>query len=221
MKTSLSDSAVRSALGTLVEAAASFARRYPGETGRRQPVHVVYGGAHLFHASLAKRLGELALKTLGEYGPDAFTFARAAGLPGNELLPKSGKQESALEKRFARFPEKLRQKIEPLGWPSPYTAASLKNFSASRSRIFALILKMATGIAPMRKRTTMRSLPRKNSRAGLARDRFRPSSAFASSRFRRSYAAARSARSIFSSARCAKRLAGGCLKISSSRCPRS
>ena len=109
MKTSLSDSAVRSALGTLVDASASFARRYPGETGRRQPVHVVYGGAHLFHAGLARRLGELAMKTMGEYAPDAYTFARAAGLPGNELLTKSGKQATTLEKRFAKFPEKLRQ----------------------------------------------------------------------------------------------------------------
>jgi citrate lyase beta subunit len=109
MKTSLSDSAVRNALGALVGASASFARRYPGETGRRQPVHVVYGGAHLFHAGLAKRLGELALKTMGEYGPDAFTFARAAGLPGHGALPKSGKQATAAEKRFAKYPGKLRK----------------------------------------------------------------------------------------------------------------
>jgi hypothetical protein len=109
MKTSLSDSAIRNAVGTLMEASASFARRYPGETGRRQPVHVVYGGAHLFHAGLAKRLGELALKTMDEYAPDAFTFARAAGLPGCEALPRSSKQASAAEKRFAKFPEKFRQ----------------------------------------------------------------------------------------------------------------
>ena len=108
MKTSLSDSAIRTALGTLMEASASFARRYPGETGRRQPVHTVYGGAHLFHSGLAKRLGEVALKTVGEYAPDAFTFAHAAGLPGSEALPKPGKWATALQKRFAKFPEKLR-----------------------------------------------------------------------------------------------------------------
>ena len=96
MKTSLSDSAIRAALGALDAASASFARRYPGETGRRQPVHTVYGGAHLFHAGLAKRLGELALKALAEYAPDAFTFARAAGLPGAETLPKSGKQACSI-----------------------------------------------------------------------------------------------------------------------------
>jgi citrate lyase beta subunit len=108
MKTSLSDSALRSALGTLEEANVSFARRYPGETGRRQPVHSVYGGAHLFHAGMAMKLGDIALATVEEYAPDAFTFARVVGLPGAETLPKSGKQAAA-EKRFAKSPEKLRQ----------------------------------------------------------------------------------------------------------------
>jgi citrate lyase beta subunit len=109
MNISLSDSEIRTALGGLDQASTSFARRYPGETGRRQPVHTVYGGAHLFRAGLARKLGELALATLGEYAPDAFTLARAAGLPGADALPKSGKQATATEKRFAKFPEKLRQ----------------------------------------------------------------------------------------------------------------
>src|SRR5712671_2548027 len=113
MKTSFSDSTIRAALGNLVEASAAFARRYPGETGRRQPVHTVYGGAHLFHAGLAKRLGEVALKTMAEYAPDAFSFARAIGLPWVESLPKSGKQSVAIERRFAKFPEKLRYENRP------------------------------------------------------------------------------------------------------------
>jgi citrate lyase beta subunit len=113
MKTSLSDSTIRAALGNLVEASTAFARRYPGETGRRQPVHTVYGGAHLFHAGLANRLGEVALKTMAEYAPDAFTFARAVGLPGAESLAKSDKQSIAIERRFAKFPEKLRHENRP------------------------------------------------------------------------------------------------------------
>src|SRR6195256_4508068 len=108
MKTSLPQSASRAATGTLDEAYASFARRYPGETGRRQPVHTVYGGAHLFQAGTARRLGDLALVALGEYAPDAFTFARAAGLPGAEILPASASTASALERRFAASPENLR-----------------------------------------------------------------------------------------------------------------
>jgi hypothetical protein len=109
MKTSLSLSKIQSALGNLEDASASFSRRYPGETGRRQPVHTVYGGAHLFQAGIARRLGDLALVTLGEYAPDAFTFARAVGLPGAESLPKADKKAGAVERQFAKSPEKLRK----------------------------------------------------------------------------------------------------------------
>jgi citrate lyase beta subunit len=108
MKTSLPQSVSGTAMRNLDEAYAQFARRYPGETGRRQPVHVVYGGAHLFLAGTVRRLGDLALATLKEYAPDAFTFARAAGLPGAAKLPKSASKAAALERRFAASPEKLR-----------------------------------------------------------------------------------------------------------------
>jgi len=39
----------------------AFMREYAGETGRRQPVHTVYGGAHLFRADSAVRLGKVAV----------------------------------------------------------------------------------------------------------------------------------------------------------------
>ncbi|HEV2523454.1 MAG TPA: hypothetical protein VGT24_13830 [Candidatus Acidoferrales bacterium] len=109
MKTALSDSTVQAALRNLRDPSTAFALRYPGETGHRQPVHVVYGGAHLFGAGIARRLGNLALATLDEYAPDAFTFARAIALPGAEGLPKSGKQIAAAERLFAKSPEKLRR----------------------------------------------------------------------------------------------------------------
>ncbi|HEX9369337.1 MAG TPA: hypothetical protein VF921_22080 [Vicinamibacterales bacterium] len=47
---------------------------------RRQPIHVVYGGAHLFKADTAARLGATALRTLDEYAPDAAALAAALGL---------------------------------------------------------------------------------------------------------------------------------------------
>src|SRR5882762_8695273 len=109
MKTSLSQSVSRAAMGILDEAYASFTRRYPGETGRRQPVHTVYGGAHLFQADTARRLRNLALATLGEYAPDAFNFARAVGLPGAEKLPSSASKAAALERQFAASPENVRR----------------------------------------------------------------------------------------------------------------
>ena len=108
MKRSLSDSAIREVLAPLAVASAAFARHYPGETGRRQPVHSVYGGAHLFQAATARRLGDHALSALQEYAPDAFTFARAVGLPGAPALQKPAKQAAA-ERLFAKSPEKLRR----------------------------------------------------------------------------------------------------------------
>jgi citrate lyase beta subunit len=63
-----------------------FAKHYPGETGRRQPVHTVYGGAHLFKSDSAQRLGSLARRSLDQFAPDAATFAKAIGLPGGAEL---------------------------------------------------------------------------------------------------------------------------------------
>ena len=68
------------ALATLNAVHADFVRRYPGDGGRRQPVHVVYGGAHRFTADTAKKLGALALASLETHAPDAGTFGRAIGL---------------------------------------------------------------------------------------------------------------------------------------------
>lgn len=47
----------------------------------RQPVHTVYGGAHLFASDTAPKLGALALKTLQEYAPDPQALAKAFELP--------------------------------------------------------------------------------------------------------------------------------------------
>jgi citrate lyase beta subunit len=55
-------------------------RCYPGESNRRQAVHTVYGGAHLFKADSPRRLGEVALHALKEYAPEAATLADALGM---------------------------------------------------------------------------------------------------------------------------------------------
>jgi citrate lyase beta subunit len=51
-----------------------------GAPEKRQPVHTVYGGAHLFRADSARRLGDTALRAMQEYAPGAATLAAAAGL---------------------------------------------------------------------------------------------------------------------------------------------
>jgi hypothetical protein len=48
--------------------------------GMRQPVHVVYGGAHLFKSDTVRKLGKLAERALAEYAPDAGMLAEAVGL---------------------------------------------------------------------------------------------------------------------------------------------
>jgi citrate lyase beta subunit len=68
-------------LSRLTEANRAFAAAYPGDRADRQPVHTVYGGAHLFSAGLARKLGDAALRSLREYAPDPATFARAVGVP--------------------------------------------------------------------------------------------------------------------------------------------
>jgi len=48
---------------------------------RRQPIHTVYGGAHLFRADTARKLGATALRLLHEHARDADTLAGILGIP--------------------------------------------------------------------------------------------------------------------------------------------
>ena len=89
MKISLSQESTRALTQTLQQANAAFAGRYPGENGRRQPVHTVYGGAHLFRADSANRLGTLARRALEQYAPDFKSFAGAINLPGTDELAQT------------------------------------------------------------------------------------------------------------------------------------
>jgi hypothetical protein len=48
----------------------------------RQPVHTVYGGAHLFTAAIAEKFGAHALNMLKQYAPNAGEFAKLCGITG-------------------------------------------------------------------------------------------------------------------------------------------
>jgi citrate lyase beta subunit len=76
-KPSLAPRDLKSVLGPLKKLNATVAQAYPGEPEDRQPVHTVYGGAHLFRADSAQKLGALALAALDEYAPDARTLHQA------------------------------------------------------------------------------------------------------------------------------------------------
>jgi citrate lyase beta subunit len=81
MTTTLSQESMQEITKGLQSSLAAFASRYPGESGRRQPVHTVYGGAHLFKSDTAPRLGALALRSFETYAPDAKAFAQTLELP--------------------------------------------------------------------------------------------------------------------------------------------
>jgi citrate lyase beta subunit len=87
VRTSLSEKKLQKVLGRVRRKQARVAERYPGDSGARQPVHTVYGGAHLFTSDTAGKLGALALKALEAYAADAGTFAEAIGMRG-DLAPK-------------------------------------------------------------------------------------------------------------------------------------
>jgi citrate lyase beta subunit len=78
--TSIPDNALSSILDVVDKPNARIAERFPGDSPQRQPVHVVYGGAHLFKADAAKKLGAIALRALQEHAPDAATLATAIDL---------------------------------------------------------------------------------------------------------------------------------------------
>ena len=82
MKQTLAPEEVQMVLAQIAEANRDFAKRFPGDSDRRQPVHTVYGGAQVFRSDTAPRLGALARRSLEEYAPEAGDFARALDLPG-------------------------------------------------------------------------------------------------------------------------------------------
>jgi citrate lyase beta subunit len=102
MRTTLTTDATREISARLGEANRAFAARYPGESFRRQPVHTVYGGAHLFKSDTTQRLGALARRALETYAPNFAVFARALELPGHEELPDSVADDSSVRAAVER-----------------------------------------------------------------------------------------------------------------------
>ena len=109
MKRTLSQALLQEITTRLENAHQAFQRRYPGPSGERQPVHVVYGGAHLFRSGTTQRLGDLALRSLDEFAPDFAAFAKALGLAGADRLPGSPEAVASLAKAFEGDPVTARR----------------------------------------------------------------------------------------------------------------
>ncbi|HWQ35143.1 MAG TPA: phosphoenolpyruvate kinase [Blastocatellia bacterium] len=116
MRTSLSEQSVDAILLRLRQASQEFSQHYPGESARRQPVHTVYGGAHLFRSDTAQRLGTMARQALAEYAPDFVTFAQALRLSGADSLRPE--ETESLTTRLTRNAEEVRRENRPawLAW---------------------------------------------------------------------------------------------------------
>jgi citrate lyase beta subunit len=115
MKRTLPQESIQEIATRLEQAHKAFQRRYPGIGAERQPVHVVYGGAHLFRSGTTRRLGDLAQRSLEEYGPDYAAFAKAIGLAGSDRLPSSPDAAASIAKAIDADPL-LGRRDNPDAW---------------------------------------------------------------------------------------------------------
>lgn len=109
MKTLLNEKHIEHAFSEISKANQDFYGFYHGESAARQAVHTVYGGAQIFKAETASRLGEIALRSLQEYAPNFVTLARALGFPGVDSLPESPDEISDIKKRMEDNPDAVKE----------------------------------------------------------------------------------------------------------------
>ncbi|MBI1804663.1 MAG: phosphoenolpyruvate kinase [Ignavibacteria bacterium] len=88
MTTSFTPERTQSILTQIQQVNASIARYYPGDSPARQPIHTVYGGAQIFKADTATKLGLVALRSLGEYAATPAALAKALKLEGSSSFHK-------------------------------------------------------------------------------------------------------------------------------------
>ncbi len=113
MKNSLSETSLNAITERLRSSNNQFTTKYPGETGHRQPVHTVYGGAHLFRSDSARRLGQVAERALAENASDFVVFARAIGLPLADQLPDVLDYATGLRHRLENDADAVREENKP------------------------------------------------------------------------------------------------------------
>lgn len=115
MKLTLSDAATQPILAKLQAANQKHSRIYPGDSSARQPVHTVYGGANLFKAGSAQKLGSLGLKALETYAPDFCSLAHVLQMPGHESLPTTSFDIKTLSAKMQENPAAMKA-AHPAAW---------------------------------------------------------------------------------------------------------
>ena len=84
MRTTLGPDDLDRLSATLRRANADFEAAYPGDSGSRQPVHTVYGGAHLFKRDTAAKLGDLAVRFMDRHMATPERLTATLGIQGPE-----------------------------------------------------------------------------------------------------------------------------------------
>ena len=93
----------------LKEANTAFQEIYPGDRPDRQPVHTVYGGANLFKADAAHKMGLRAYETLVTYAPDCITFGKVFNLEGIDKLNAHDSTDEIIKSYEALSPEEKKK----------------------------------------------------------------------------------------------------------------
>jgi citrate lyase beta subunit len=130
MRPLLNTEQLKETLGPLAAAYELHASRHSGPRLDRQPVHTVYGGAHLFTVDTSRKMGQFALNHLREYAPDFIEFAHAFRLPGSSSLVTSGDVKTALLRAADRNVDSLKT-----GHAAGWLAASVYNRVINKLRL--------------------------------------------------------------------------------------
>ncbi len=115
MKTTLTEGDALPIVERLSKSNKHYDSIYPGDSSSRQPVHTVYGGANLFKAAAAKKLGGIALRNLESYAPNFCTLAHILKFPGAESLPTKPDEIQALTQSIEKD-EKAMRVSYPSAW---------------------------------------------------------------------------------------------------------
>jgi len=100
MKTTLDDQNLKSIFSKLSTGNKEYSLHFPGDSDLRQPVHTVYGGAHLFKHNTTQKIAEVALNSFKEYAKNPQILAKALGIKTDANFNK---------KVFSRVESKLKR----------------------------------------------------------------------------------------------------------------
>ncbi len=136
-------SAARAAVDALLAPVdAELARRYPGDSGSRQPVHTVYVPADAFAADTVADWGRQALAALDTHAGTPAELAEALGVPADELITEV---HARVRAKLEREPiEDLRIDFEDGYGPRPDAEEDAEAVRAAR----LIAAAVADGSAP-------------------------------------------------------------------------